>query len=228
MIGAIQRRVPEWQPPSRERDRRDLSNTGWRWWRNIERLRTKNAWLSSVLRSFSEHRSENQSLCFLQLARRRKSQCWLPDPGRRQRLKFQQIFRIQTQGYWKTYVATVQPVGHGVLSMDCEKNLTNSWVMIKGGAMSQIPNGNNHKLTTATRVLVDFPSVPLLKLLNRWSASCASPVFARLVPPRSAEDSRSVTVNGYTFLKEMTIFRNWESKENKHIKDQDWKKHSTC
>jgi hypothetical protein len=33
-------------------------------------------------------------------------------------------------------------------------------------------------------------------------------VFARLVPPRSSEDSRSVTVNGYTFLKEMTIFRN--------------------
>ena len=51
-------------------------------------------------------------------------------------------------------------------------------------------------LTTATLELVDCPSVPLFRLLNRWRASCASAVFAKLVPPRSSEDSKSNTVNG--------------------------------
>ena len=55
-------------------------------------------------------------------------------------------------------------------------------------------------LTTAIRVSTDFPSVPILKLLNRCRASCASPEFAKLVPPRSSEDSKSKTVNAWNKL----------------------------
>ena len=59
---------------------------------------------------------------------------------------------------------------------------------------TEIKTRTDKILTTATRVLVDIPPVPFFRLLNRWSANCASALFDRLVPPRSSEDSKSKTV----------------------------------